>query len=154
MLQFAQVALQLGDAPHDAPTIDFQLGLATTETTAHTAALLREVGLGAAAQARQAVAQQGQLDLRLAFQGVRVLGEDVEDDGSSIERRTTEHLLQVVLLRRAQLVVEHHGVGVDGQAHVAQLLHLALADVPGVIGRVATLHHAAGFVGAGRVDEQ
>jgi hypothetical protein len=85
---------------------------------------------------------------------VRVLGEDVEDHRGAVERGATEQLLQVELLRRRQLVVEHHGVGVDREAQLAQLLDLALADEPGVVGCVATLHQAAGFVGAGGVDEQ
>ena len=65
-----------------------------------------------------------------------------------------EHLLEVVLLRRRELVLEHHRVGVDRQADVSQLVDLALADEPRVIGRVAALHHPAGLVGAGGVDQQ
>ena len=53
-----------------------------------------------------------------------------------------------------ELVVEHHGVGVDREADLAQLLGLALADVPRVVGRVAALHQPADHVGAGGVDEQ
>jgi hypothetical protein len=46
VLQLAQVALELGDAPHDAPAVDLELGLAgATEPTADATALLRQVGL-------------------------------------------------------------------------------------------------------------
>ena len=83
-----------------------------------------------------------------------VLAEDVEDHGGAVDRRAPEQLLQVVLLRRRQLVVEHDGVGVDGEAQLLELLDLALADVPGVIGRVAPLHDPLDDVGAGGVDEQ
>ena len=89
------------------------------EPGADAAALLRQLGGGAAAQPGQAVAQQGQLDLRLALEGVGVLGEDVEDHRGAVDRRAPEQLLQVVLLRRRELVVEHDRVGVDGQAQLA-----------------------------------
>ena len=108
----------------------------------------------ATAQTWEPVAQQREFDLCLALQGVRVLAEDVEDHRGAVERRASEQLLQVELLARLQLVVEHHGVGVDGEAELMQLLGLALADVPGVVGRIAPLHHAADLVGAGGVDQQ
>ncbi len=53
-----------------------------------------------------------------------------------------------------QFVVEHDGVGVDGEADLLELVDLALADVPRVIGRVAALHEAFDDVGTGGVDEQ
>ena len=134
--------------------VHLQLGLAGAEPAPHAAALLRHPRRGAAAQPRQPVAQQGQFDLGLALQGVRVLGEDVEDHRGAVDRRAAEQLLQVVLLRRRQLVVEHDRVGVDGEAQLAQLLGLALAQVPGVVRRVASLHQASCLVGAGRVDQQ
>ena len=124
------------------------------EPAADATALLRQLRVGATPQPRQPVAQQRQLDLRLALQRVRVLGEDVEDDRGAVDRGAAEHLLQVVLLRRGELVVEHDGVGVDRQAHVAQLLDLALADEPRVVGRVAPLHQPTDVVGAGGVDQQ
>ena len=81
-----------------------------------------QLGVGAAAQAGQAVAQQGQLDLGLALERVGVLGEDVEDHRGAVDGRAPEQLLQVVLLGRAELVVEHDGVGVDREAQLVQLL--------------------------------
>ena len=152
--QLLQVRLELGDPPHDAPAVDLELGLAAAEPGADAAALLRQVGRRATAQARQPVAQQRQLDLRLALERVRVLGEDVEDHRGAVDRGAAEQLLQVELLRRRQLVVEHDGVGVDGEADLAQLLGLALADEPRVVRRVAPLDQAADLVGAGGVDEQ
>jgi hypothetical protein len=65
-----------------------------------------------------------------------------------------EHLLEVELLGGRELVVEHDRVGVDGETDLLQLLGLALADVPRVVGRVATLHHPGDHVGACGVDEQ
>ena len=85
---------------------------------------------------------------------LRVLGEDVEDHGRAVDRRAAEQLLEVELLGRRQLVVEHDRVGVDRQAQLAQLLGLALADVPRVVGRRPALHEAADDIGAGGVDQQ
>ncbi len=83
-----------------------------------------------------------------------VLPEDVEDDGRAVDRGPPEQLLQVELLGRCEFVVEHHGVGVDGEAQLLQLLGLALPEVPGVIGRIASLYEPCDLVGAGGVDEQ
>ena len=152
--EMLEVGLELGDAAHDAPAIDLELRLAAAEPGADAAALLRQVGGRAAPQSRQAVAQQRQLDLRLALERVGVLAEDVEDHRGAVDRRAAEQLLEVELLGRRQLVVEHDGVGVDGEADLLELLGLALADVPRVIGRVAALHEAADLVGTGGVDEQ
>ena len=152
--QILHVGLELGDATHDAPAIDLELRLAAAEPGADAAALLRQLGGRATPESRQAVAQQGQLDLRLALECVGVLPEDVEDHRGAVDRRTAEQLLEVVLLGGRQLVVEHDGVGVDGEADLAQLLGLALADVPRVIRRVSPLDEAGDLVGAGGVDEQ
>ena len=152
--QILHVRLELGDAPHDPPAIDLELGLAAAEAGADAAPLLRQLGGRAAPQSRQAVAQERQLDLRLALERVGVLPEDVEDHRGPVDRGSAEQLLEVVLLGGRQLVVEHDRVGVDTDADLAQLLGLALADEPRVIGRVATLHEAGDFVGARGVDEQ
>ena len=152
--ELLEIGLELGDPAHDPPTVDLELGLAAAEAGADAAALLRQVGGATAAQARQPVAQQRQLDLGLALERVRVLGEDVEDHRRAVDRRAAEQLLEVELLCRRQFVVEHDGVGVDGDADLLQLLGLALADVPRVVGRVATLHDTRHDVGAGGVDEQ
>ena len=64
---------------------------------------------------------------------VGVLGEDVEDHGGAIDGGAPEQTFQVVLLCWGQLVVEHDGVGVDGEAQLVQLLGLALADEPGAV---------------------
>ena len=152
--QILQVGLELGDPAHDPPAIDLELGLAAAEPGADTASLLRQLGGRAATESRQAIAQQRQLDLRLALERVGVLPEDVEDHRRAVDRGAAEQLLEVELLRGRQLVVEHDGVGVDGDTDLPQLLGLALADEPRVVGLVASLHEARHFVGAGGVDEQ
>ena len=118
----------------------------------HATGLLGELH-AAAAQAWQPVAQQRQLDLGLALLAGGVLGEDVEDHRGAVDGGAPEQLLEVVLLRRGELVVEDDGVAVDLEGDLAQLLGLALADVVGGVGRVASLHDARDRIGAGGVDE-
>ena len=107
----AQLGLELVDATDEPATIDLELGLAGT-AGADAGALLAEAATGPA-QAGQAVAELGQLDLGLALLAVGVLGEDVEDHRGAVERGAPEQLLEVELLAGAELVVEHHGVGVE-----------------------------------------
>ena len=152
-VELLEVGLEPADAPLDPPAIDLELRLTAAEAGADAAALLSELGLGAATQAGQAVAQQGELDLGAALERARVLGEDVEDDRGAVDGRPAEQLLQVVLLRRGELVVEHDRVGVDLVAQVAELLGLALADEPRVVGWSRRWTRRADLVGAGRVDQ-
>ena len=153
-LELLEVVVELADPPQDPPTVDLEARLAATEAHADAAALLGESGRGSTPQPWQAVAQQRQLDLRASFEGVGVLGEDVEDHRRAVDGGAAEQTFEVVLLRRRQLVVEHDGVGVDLEAQLAQLLGLALADEPGAVRRVAPLGDAGRLVGAGRVDER
>ncbi len=154
----AQLALELVDATHETAAIDLELGLARTAgadarpARRHATGLLRQRP-SLATEARQPVAQQRQLDLRLALLAVGVLGEDVEDHRGAVDGGAAQQLLEVELLRGRQLVVEHHGVGVDRERDLAQLLRLALAHVGGGIGTVTTLHDARHLVGARGVDE-
>ena len=158
LVDLAQLGLELVDASLDATAIDLELRLARTARAdlgaarRRAAALLRQ-GRALAADARQAVPQEGQLDLGLALLAVGVLGEDVEDHCGPVDGGATEQLLEVALLRRGELVVEHHRVAVGLQRDLAELLGLALADVGGRVGRGAALHEARDLVGAGCVDE-
>src|SRR5205807_2013341 len=120
-------ALQLGDAAEEAPAVDLELRLART-ASADTACLLAEC-FAPAAQAGKAVTEQGEFDLGATLLCACVLGEDVEDHGRAVDRRSPQQLLEVATLGRAELVVEDDGVGVDLQGNLAQLFGLALADV-------------------------
>ena len=158
LVDLAELGLELVDAPLDAAAVDLELRLARAAGAdlgaagRGAAALLRE-RRALAADAGQPVAQQGQLHLRLALLAVGVLGEDVEDHRGAVDGRAPEELLEVALLGRGELVVEHHGVAVGLEGDLAQLLGLALADVGGRVGRGAALHEARHLVGAGGVDE-
>ena len=155
-----QLVLQLVDAPHQPPPVDLELGLAGatgadagTARRRHAAGLLGQ-RLAPAPQPGQPVAQEGELYLGLALLAVGVLGEDVEDHRGAVDRRAPQQLLEVELLGRRELVVEHHGVAVGGDGQLPQLLGLALADVGGRVGCLATLRDAPDLVGPRGVDEQ
>ncbi len=150
-LDLAQLGLELVHAPDEAPAVDLELRLARSPGPDATG-LLAQRGT-AAAQAGQAVAQQGQLHLRLALGAARVLGEDVEDDRGAVDGGAAEELLEVPVLRRGQVVVEHDGVGVEALAQRGDLLGLAAADEGRRVGSVAPLHDAAHDVGARAVHQ-
>jgi hypothetical protein len=67
--------------------------------------------------------------------------------------RSSDRLLQVALLGRAQLVVEHDDVGRLLLGQPRHLFGLALADQRGRIAARALLHHAADHLGAGAAGE-
>jgi hypothetical protein len=149
-LHLAQVGLEPVHAPDQPAPVHLELGL-SGPAGADATRLLAE-RRPAPAQPGQPVAQDGQLDLCLAFGAAGVLGEDVEDDGSAVDRRPPEELLEVAMLGRAQLVVEDDGVGIEAAAQRGDLLRLALADEGGRVGRIATLHDTTDDIGAGAVD--
>jgi hypothetical protein len=85
---------------------------------------------------------------------VGVLGEDVEDHGGAVDRRSTQELLQVALLGGAELVVEHDGVHVERLAQLPELRHLARPEVGGRIRGGTALLHPGHCVRAGGVHEE
>ena len=121
----AQLGLELVDAAHEAAAVDLELGLARDRRVPMPPACWRE-RRAPAPQPGQPVAELGQLDLGLALLAVGVLGEDVEDHRGAVDGGAAEELLEVALLGRAQLVVEHDGVGVDRIGDLAQLPALPL----------------------------
>jgi len=72
----------------------------------------------------------------------------------AVDRRATEDRLEVALLRRRQVVLEDHGVGVDGQADLAQLWTLPEPRNVAGSGDVATLDDASDDVGPGGINQQ
>ena len=92
--------------------VDFELGFAGTaraDTAAGAAAaagLARKMG-PLAGQARLQIAQLRDLDLELALEGARALGEDVEDQLAAIDHAQLELVFEIARLRGAQRVVEN-----------------------------------------------
>ena len=116
-VELAQVGLEAAHPLQQPPAVDLELGLAGTPG-ADPARLLAQRMCPRPREPRQPVAQQGQLHLGPALGGAGVLGEDVEDHGRAVDGGTAEDLLQVALLRRREVVVEHDRVGVDLEAQL------------------------------------
>lgn len=102
-----------------------------------------------AGQAGQQVLELRQFDLQRALARARVLGEDVEDDGSAVEHADIERRLQMALLRGGQFVVGDDGVGVEGGNLIAYLYQLAFAKVGCRHGFTQPLVEAADDISAG-----
>ncbi len=137
---------------NETPPVDLELGLAGSPRPDATCLLAERDP--AAAQPGEPVAKERELDLRLALGAARVLREDVEDHRGAVDRGAAEQLLEVPLLGGGERAVEHHGVGVDGEAQLVQLGHLALAEERRGVRRVLALHEPGGDVSARGVDEQ
>ena len=136
---------------HEAPAVDLELGLARARGADATGLLAER--RAPAAQSRQAIAQQRQLDLGLALGGARVLGEDVEDHRGAVDGRAAEELLQVALLGRGSAPRRRRRCRRRAPAQRGDLGGLAPADERRRVGRVAALHDPAHDVGAGAVDQ-
>jgi hypothetical protein len=108
--QLHELGLELGHPAHEATAVDLQLGLA--RASGPDAAGLLGQRDAPPPQPGKAVAEKGQLHLSLALEGVGILGEDVEDHRRAVDGGAAQDLLQIALLGRAQLVVEHHRVRV------------------------------------------
>ena len=143
-LDLAEVRFQAVHPPDETAPVHLELRLPRA-TRADATGLLAE-RRAAATQPRQSIAQEGELDLRLPLGAPRVLGEDVEDDGRAVDGRASEHLLEVAVLRRRQLVVEDDRVGVEAAAQLGDLLRLAPTDEGGGVGGVAPLYHPADHI--------
>src|SRR5262249_29776455 len=146
-----ELGLELVHAPLDATPVHLELGLARAPG-ADAAGLLAQLD-AAPPQPRQPVSQLRQLDLHHALLAVGVLGEDVEDQGDAVDDVAPELLLEVALLRRRQLVVEHDDVDVGRVGEGAQLVGLPGPDGRGGVGCGAPLQHGLHGIGAGGVGE-
>ena len=82
-----------------------------------------------------------------------MLGEDVEDQLGAVDNSGAQCVLEVPLLRRAQLVVHEQRLRVGTAVGLLQLLELALPDVRPPIGLRAMLHDRADRLDAGRARE-
>ena len=151
-LRARELHLELADPAHDTAAVHLELRLARSPRADPTSLLGESDTLSS--KAREPVAAEGELNLRLTFRGVGVLGEDVEDHRSAVDGGPTEDLLKIALLGGSQFVVEDDRVGVDGLADPAQFLRLAPPDVGGRIGCRAPLQHAGRLVCAGGVYEE
>src|SRR5438876_475232 len=120
--------------------IQLELRLPRAAGLAEAAALALEVR-PAPHQPRRQVLEPGQLDLQLAFGGLRALREDLEDQLGAVHDAALQLALEVALLGRRQLVVEHHVHGIELGGRARDLSDLADAGVELRIGAAATPAH-------------
>ena len=159
-LEVLELAAQLGDLGVDAAPVGLDLGLTgTTATDAAAVGADAATGLAGevatpAAQPLLHVLQLGELDLRLALLGLRVLGEDVEDQPGAVDRLDLELVLEVAQLAGGQVAVEDHRVGAGGLHDLAQPLDLAAPDVRRRVGLGAPLVDRVEHLRAGGLGEQ
>ena len=125
-----ELSLERGDpvARQAAVGLDLGLARARSDPAADPAAEPLEVR-PQAAHPREVVLELRELDLELALGGVRVGGEDVEDDRGAVDHRDPERGLEVALLARRELVVARDQVRVRATELVLQLLELARAEI-------------------------
>jgi hypothetical protein len=153
------LASQPGDPRTDAPPVGLELGLTRTAQADAAVAAGRAAGLPAhrltpTAQARQQVLQLRQLDLGLALLALRVLGEDVQDQGDPVDDLDLGLGLQVAQLAGRELAVADDGVGTGRGHDSAQVADLAPADVRGRVGPLPALDQPVEHLRAGRVGQR
>src|SRR5690606_3457508 len=108
---------QFRHARVDASAVEFELRLTGT-ARAHAGACAADLPTGLPghrlappAQAREEVLELREFDLRLALAALRVLAEDVEDDGGAVDDLHLDLVLERAPLARRELGVGDHRVG-------------------------------------------
>ena len=132
----------MADAAVDFAAVGFKLSFARSASS-DSAAQLRHLR-ASSGQPGKHVLQLRQFDLKLAFAGSRVAGEDVEDQLRAVDDAHIEFALQVALLRGREFVVEDRQLGASRRQRAFQLLDFAAADKRGRIGARPALQHLAG----------
>ena len=99
------------------------------------------------------VFEQRQLHLQLALGGVRVQGEDVEDQACAIHHTRVEAILERALLAGCQLALGRHDVGLDPLDLLDQLLQTSLAKERAGMRMVLMLHDDIHGLGSGRAQQ-
>jgi len=74
------------------------------------------------------VLQLRELDLQLAFMGACALGENIENQTSTIQHPTLQGFLEIALLTWAQGMVEQHDVDLLGDDLLTKNFNLAFTD--------------------------
>ncbi len=102
-----------------------------------------------ARQARLQIAELRYLDLELALQRARALGEDVEYELAAVDHAQLQFLFQVARLRGTERVVENHQRGATVERDFAYFLDLAAPDKSARIGVLEFLVDGGGDARAG-----
>ena len=147
-LQRVDLPLDPGDAVGDPPAVDLEL-LFARAARADPGSLLGQAE-PLAAQAGQAIAQLGQLDLELALVRPGPLGEDVEDELGPVDGLDLDLVLDVPLLGGVEGVVEDDQVGRGLPDLTGDLGDLPLADEPAGVETRPDLEDLPDDLGPGR----
>ena len=139
LLHRRELVLEHLDALAEQPAVGFQLRLARS-AQADPALLPLQVG-PAAHQPRGQMLELRQLDLQLALVAAGALREDVEDQADAIDDAAAQRLLEVALLGRGELVIEHHHRRALLSHRRRELGDLAAAGEGGRIGALALALH-------------
>ena len=150
-LHFDEPLLQHPDAMADEAAVSFELRFTRTPE-ADTAARLLEVGPHPR-QAREHVLELRQFDLQPRLPAAGARREDVEDDFGPVHDAAPGRILDVLPLRRRQLVVEQDERDILGGDALAQFVDLALPQVGRGIRPVELLCQRANDLRPRRVGE-
>src|SRR6202521_1016514 len=153
-LDIAEPLAQASEALAYTAAVDFELGFAgaadadTAARGAAAAGLAREMD-PLARQARLQIAELRDLDLELALQRARALGEDVEDELAAVDHAQLQLLLQVARLCGAERVVENHQRRAAVARDLTYFLDLAAPDKGARVGVFEFLVDGGGDTRAG-----
>ena len=124
------------------PPVRFQLGFAGAPGT--DAAALAGQALAHAGESGQQILVLGQLHLKPSLPGFGPLGENIQNQGTAVQHRHPDYLLQSPDISRGKLVVKHHHGRGGGLHQHFHFYGLALTDEAVGIGGVAVLEYFPG----------
>ena len=107
-----------------------------------------------AREPRLEITELRDLDLQLAFQRMRALREDIENQLAPIDNANLEFILEIARLRRTERVVENRERCALRLRQLAHLAGLALADKGPWIGRSEALPNNPGNFRAGAFSQR
>ena len=153
----AEPRLQAGEPLAQPPPVNFELrftGTARSDAAASRAAAANARKMRPLArQARLQITELRDLDLEFAFERVRALRENIEDQLAAIDHTDLEFVLEIARLRGTERVVENRERRALRLRQFAHLAGLALADESARIRRLQALPNDAGNFGAGALGQ-
>jgi hypothetical protein len=156
-LDLAKARLEASEAFAQSAAIDLELSLAGTAsadaTAASAAAADSRKMRPLASESRLQITELRDLDLEFAFEGVRALREDIENQLAPIDDANLELAFEIARLRGGQRVVENSERRALCLRELADLRGLALADEGARVGGFEALANDTGDFGAGALSE-
>src|SRR5690606_33902123 len=122
-----ELALDLGDAFLNKPSVRLDLRFAGTAEKTEAAALTLQMG-PAPHQAAFLIVEVSKLDLQRAFARMRAFTENFENKPRPVEDLEVPRLFEVALLHGAEMPIDNDESGFEFFEKPLQLLNLAFAD--------------------------